>query len=81
MFEEKEPVKVNETVELEPTKEETLETLVKEYTTQTTKLLTLSADQLEDKSAAEIKRAVLEVDPAYEYTNKLEAIKHLITLK
>ena len=97
VFEEKEPVKdelvkdeveeveelvkVDETVELEPTKEEKLETAVKEYTAQTAKLLTLSADQLEDKSASDIKRALLEVDPTYDYTNKVEAIKYLITLK
>jgi hypothetical protein len=42
-------------------------------------ILSLTKDELEDKSAAEIKKAVLEVDPTYDYTNKVEAIKFLLS--
>jgi hypothetical protein len=52
-----------------------------EYSTYTQQLLKLTKEQLEDKSAADIKKAVLEVDSKYEYTNKIEAIKYLLTIK
>lgn len=51
------------------------------YSAYTQQLLKLTKEQLEDKSAADIKKAVLEVDSKYEYTNKIEAIKYLLTIK
>lgn len=69
---------IKEEVE-EITKEEpAVEQLYSAYTQQ---LLKLTKEQLEDKSAADIKKAVLEVDSKYEYTNKIEAIKYLLTIK
>ena len=52
-----------------------------EYSTYTQQLLKLTKEQLEDKSAADIKKAVLEIDSKYDYTNKIEAIKYLLTIK
>ena len=60
--------------------EEVLKT-VPEYSTATKLILSLSKDQLEDKSAAEIKKAVLELDKTYDYINKTEAIKYIINFK
>ena len=60
------------------TKEEVVDSQYSAYTQQ---LLKLTKEQLEDKSAADIKKAVLEVDSKYEYTNKIEAIKYLLTIK
>lgn len=71
-------VVIKEEVE-ETTKEEPLVEQV--YSVYTQQLLKLTKEQLEDKSAADIKKAVLEVDSKYEYTNKIEAIKYLLTIK
>lgn len=71
-------VVVKEEVE-ETTKEEPVVEQV--YSTYTQQLLKLTKEQLEDKSAADIKKAVLEVDSKYDYTNKVEAIKYLLTIK
>ena len=71
-------VVIKEEVE-EITKEEPLVEQV--YSVYTQQLLKLTKEQLEDKSAADIKKAVLEVDSKYEYTNKIEAIKYLLTIK
>ena len=51
------------------------------YSVYTQQLLKLTKEQLEDKSAADIKKAVLEIDSKYDYTNKIEAIKYLLTIK
>ena len=69
---------IKEEVE-EITKEEPVVEQV--YSTYTQQLLKLTKEQLEDKSAADIKKAVLEVDSKYDYTNKVEAIKYLLTIK
>lgn len=71
-------VVVKEEVE-ETTKEEPVVEQV--YSVYTQQLLKLTKEQLEDKSAADIKKAVLEVDSKYDYTNKVEAIKYLLTIK
>jgi hypothetical protein len=63
----------------EVTKEEPVVEQV--YSVYIQQLLKLTKEQLEDKSAADIKKAVLEVDSKYEYTNKIEAIKYLLTIK
>jgi|NOAtaT_6_FD_contig_91_1123066_length_2004_multi_4_in_0_out_0_1 hypothetical protein len=57
------------------------EKITPEYSAATKSILALSEDQLEDKSAAEIKKAVLELDKEYDYTNKVEAIKYIINFK
>ena len=57
------------------------EEVVVKYSVATEAILTLSEDQLEDKSAAEIKKAVLELDKDYNYTNKAEAIKYILKFK
>jgi hypothetical protein len=69
---------IKEEVE-EITKEEPVVEQV--YSTYTQQLLKLTKEQLEDKSAADIKKAVLEIDSKYDYTNKIEAIKYLLTIK
>lgn len=51
------------------------------YSIQTTTILSLTKDELEDKPASDIKKAVLEINPDYDYTNKVEAIKYLLTIK
>jgi hypothetical protein len=51
------------------------------YSSLTTTILSLNKDELEDRSASDIKKAVLEINPSYDYTNKVEAIKYLLTLK
>lgn len=71
-------VVVKEEVE-EITKEEPVVEEV--YSVYTQQLLKLTKEQLEDKSAADIKKAVLEIDSKYDYTNKIEAIKYLLTIK
>lgn len=71
-------VVVKEEVE-EITKEEPVVEQV--YSVYTQQLLKLTKEQLEDKSAADIKKAVLEIDSKYDYTNKIEAIKYLLTIK
>lgn len=71
-------VVVKEEVE-EITKEEPVVEQV--YSVYTQQLLKLTKEQLEDKSAADIKKAVLEIDSKYDYTNKVEAIKYLLTIK
>jgi hypothetical protein len=50
------------------------------YSTETTRLLNLNKEELLDKSANDIKKAVLEINPSYDYTNKLEAVKYLLTI-
>ena len=76
-------VVVKEEVVKEEAEETTKEEPVVEqvYSTYTQQLLKLTKEQLEDKSAADIKKAVLEVDSKYDYTNKVEAIKYLLTIK
>lgn len=71
-------VVIKEEVE-EITKEEPVVEQV--YSVYTQQLLKLTKEQLEDKSAADIKKAVLEIDSKYDYTNKVEAIKYLLTIK
>lgn len=51
------------------------------YSSLTTTILSLDKDELEDKPASDIKKAVLEINPEYDYTNKVEAIKYLLTIK
>ena len=76
-------VVVKEEVVKEEAEETTKEEPVVEqvYSVYTQQLLKLTKEQLEDKSAADIKKAVLEVDSKYDYTNKVEAIKYLLTIK
>lgn len=50
------------------------------YSAETACLLKLTKEELLDKSANDIKKAVLEINPSYDYTNKLEAIKYLLTV-
>ena len=50
------------------------------YSVETALLLNLTKEELLDKSANDIKKAVLEINPSYDYTNKLEAIKYLLTV-
>lgn len=50
------------------------------YSAETAPLLNLSKEELQDKSANDIKKAALEINPSYDYTNKVEAIKYLLTI-
>lgn len=72
----KEPVAVKESVvESEPT------ISAKEYSKETQAILSLTKEELQDKTASELKKALVELDKSYDYTNKVEAIKHIITFK
>ena len=53
----------------------------KNYSEATLSLLKLNESQLLEKPAAELKKAILELDKDYDYTNKAEAVKHIITFK
>jgi len=49
------------------------------YSELTTVILNSTEDELEARSASDIKKAVLEFDPSYDYTNKKEAIKYILS--
>ncbi len=51
------------------------------YSELASKILTSTEDELEDRSASDIKKAVLEIDPSYDYTNKREAISYILSIK
>jgi hypothetical protein len=63
-------------VEVATTKEQE----VINYSIETTSLLSLNKEELLDKPANDIKKAVLEINPSYDYTNKHEAIKYLLSV-
>lgn len=50
------------------------------YSDFTNVILKSTEDELEDRSASDIKKAVAEIDPSYDYTNKKEAIKYILSL-
>ena len=75
-----EEVEVNSSVFYEEAKPSINEKEV-EYSIATAKMLTLTKEELEDKTANEIKKALLEIAPNYDYTNKVEAIKYLLNRK
>lgn len=51
-----------------------------EYSYFTNVILKSTENELEDRSASDIKKAIAEIDPSYDYTNKKEAIKYILSL-
>lgn len=73
-----EDIEVNSSVFYEEATPALAEQEVK-YSIATTNILSLNKEELEDKSANEIKKAVSEIAPEYDYTNKVEAIKFILS--